>query len=114
VATGRNQLDFKFVGVSDVIFHVEGDLIIEDVFSWGYTGSEKALDKGIVGSYHLVVLPVVHGLEQDGVAIDLDHHHDILVAPAGTCGELPGLVGKDGFTDIVDGGVDVLNFLTAQ
>jgi hypothetical protein len=114
VATRRNQLDFKLVGVSDVILHVEGDFIVEDVFSWGYTGAEKALDEGIVGSYHLVVLPAVHGLEQDGIAIDFDHHHDILVAPVRSGGELSGLVGKDGFTDIVDGGVDVLNFLTSQ
>ena len=114
VATRGDKLDFKLVGVLDVIFHVEGDLIVEDVFARGYTSTEKTHDKRVVGADHLVVLPAVHGLEQDGVAIHLDHHHDILVAPAGTCGELPGLVGKDGFTDIVDGGVDVLNFLSSQ
>jgi hypothetical protein len=109
VATRGDKLDFKLVGVLDV-----GDLIVEDVFARGYTSTEKSLDKRVVGADHLVVLPAVHGLEQDGVAIHLDHHHDILVAPAGPCGELTGLVGEDGFSDIVDGGVDVLDLLPSQ
>jgi hypothetical protein len=63
VATRGDKLDFKLVGILDVIFHVEGDFIIEDVFAGGYTGTDKALDKRVVGAYHLVVLPAVHGLE---------------------------------------------------
>ena len=57
------------------------------------------------------VVASVDGLNEDGVAIDIDHYHDVFVASPGALGELPCLIREDGVPYIVDFGIHIMNFL---
>ena len=43
----------------------------------------------------------LHGFDEDGVAVDFYHHHDVSVASLRTCRELASLVGEHGFVYLV-------------
>ena len=52
--------------------------------------------------------------DENGIAVDFDHNHKILVAPLGFLEELSCLIRKNGFTDIVDLREEVSLFLSMQ
>ena len=64
--------------------------------------------------YHFLVLAALHGLNDDGVAVDFHHNHDVLVASLRMCRELTCLIGEHGFTYPVCLGVDILHFLLME
>ncbi len=41
--------------------------------------SSKMEEEGVVGLYHLCIFSTLHGLDQNGTAVDLDHDHDVLL-----------------------------------
>jgi hypothetical protein len=60
------------------------------------------------------VLVVLHGLDEDGVAINFHQHHDVLVAMKRLGGKLACLVGEHGFVYHVRLGVHVAHFLAME
>ncbi len=68
----------------------------------------------IVRAYHFPILAALHGLNEDGVAVDFHHNHDVLVTLLRTRRELTCLIGEHGFAYSVCFGVDVSNFLTVE
>ena len=57
---------------------------------------------------------IFNGLDQDSAAVDFNHHHNVLIARLGTCGELSSLVGENCFTNIIYVDIDILFFLTMK
>jgi len=68
----------------------------------------------VICLYHLGVLEVLHGLNEDGVAINFNHNHDVLVASKRLGGELAGLVREHGFAYHVRLGVHVAHLLAME
>jgi hypothetical protein len=68
----------------------------------------------IVCLFHLGILAVLHGLDEDGIAVDFHHNHDVLVAMKRSDGELACLVGEHGFAYHVHLGVHVAHFLAVE
>jgi hypothetical protein len=68
----------------------------------------------VVCPYHLGVLAVLCGLDEDGIALDFHHNHDELVAPKRSGGELSGLVGECGFAYHVHLGVHAVHYLAVE
>ncbi len=68
----------------------------------------------IVCAYHFFILAALHGLNEDDVAVDFHHNHDVLVASLRTRRESTCLIGEHGFAYSVCFGVDVLNVLTME
>jgi hypothetical protein len=60
----------------------------------------STLQSGFQGIY---ILAVLHGLNEDSVAVDFHHNHDALVATKRFGGELACLVREHGFAYHVDG-----------
>ena len=114
MATRWNKFNSEVVLAADVFFHVRRDFVVEDVFFGLYTGTEEAMSESIVSTNHFVVLATFHGLEEDGIAVNLDHDHDVFVAPLALCGETSGLVGEGSFMNIVDGSVEVTHLLALE
>jgi hypothetical protein len=68
----------------------------------------------VVCLYHLGVLEVFYGLDEDGVAINFNNNHDVLVASKRLGGELAGLVREHDFAYHVRLGVHVAHILTME
>jgi hypothetical protein len=68
----------------------------------------------VVCPYHLGVLVVLHGLDEDGIAVDFHHNHDALVATKRLDGELVCLVGEHGFAYHVCLGVRIQHLLAME
>ena len=81
MATGWNKFYHEVVLGVDVFFHVGRDFVVEDMFLGLHTGMEEAMSEGIIDMNHFVVLATFHGLKEDGIAVNLDHDHDVIVAP---------------------------------
>jgi hypothetical protein len=43
-------------------------------------GTEEAMSEGVIGTNHFPVLVTFHGLEEDGIVVNLGHDHDVFVA----------------------------------
>ncbi len=56
----------------------------------------------------------LHGFDEDGVAVDFYHHHDVSVASLRTCRELASLVGEHGFVYLVCFSVYIVYFLAME
>ena len=80
MATGRNEFNREVVLGADVLFHVGRDFVVEDVFFGLDPSTEEAMSEGVIGTNHFPVLATFHGLEEDGIAVNLDHHQDVFVA----------------------------------
>jgi hypothetical protein len=68
----------------------------------------------VVRAYQFLILAALHGLNEDGVAVDFHHNHDVLVASLRMRRESTCLIGEYGFAYPVCFGVDVSNFLTME
>ena len=66
-----------------------------------------------VCSCKFCICAVLDGLYHDGIAINLHHENDILVASFGSGGELPGLFRKHCVAVVIYFSVDVPHFLTS-
>ena len=55
----------------------------------------EAVHDGSVSPRHLARRAVLHRFGEDGVAVDLEQHHDVLVTTVGLDGETTCLVGVD-------------------
>ena len=113
MATGQNEFDSEVVLGAYVFFRVGRDFVVEDVFLGLHTGMEEAISDGVIGANHFAVLATFHGLKEDGIAVYLDHDHDVFVAPLRLCRETPSLVRKSCFANIVDSSVEVAYLLSA-
>ncbi len=91
--------------VTDVILHVFKYLIVKDMLFGDNAGQFESKQECVVCPYHLSVLAVLHGLDENGVAINFHHNYDVLVASKRLDGELPGLVNEHGFAYHVHLGV---------
>jgi len=67
-----------------------------------------------VRAYHLIILVTLHGLNEDGVAVDFHHNHDVLVATLRTRRESTCLIGEHGFAYTLCFCVDVSHFLSME
>ncbi len=97
-----------------MILHVFRYFIVKDKFLRDNAGPFQSEQKHVVRLYHLGVLAVLHGLKEDGVAINFHHNHDVLVASKRLDGELAGLVGEHGFAYHIRLGVHVAHFLAVE
>ena len=80
MASWRDELEFEFVFVFDVVFHVVGNFVVEDVFFGLDACALKSFDEDVIGSYHFAVLPAFHWFDEDCVAVDFHQHHDVFVS----------------------------------
>ncbi len=78
------------------------------------TGPFESRQECILCWYHLGILAVFHGLDEDGVAVNFHHNHDVLVVTQRLGGELVCLVGEHGFMYHVLLGVHVAHLLTME
>jgi hypothetical protein len=87
VVSWWHQFHVKFAHITDVILHV-----------FDTSSSRTSFLGCVVCLYHLGILAVLHGLNQDGTnAINFHHNQDILVALKRLGGELACFVGENGF-----------------
>ncbi len=79
----------------DGVLEVLGAFVVYDV-EFGDNASDPELVKqGLIGPNHFAGGPVLHWLNEDGVAVDLSQDHDVLVPTAQFLWEAPRLVGED-------------------
>ena len=80
MATRQNEFNREVVLGADVLFHVGRDFIVEDVFLGLDLCTEETMSESVIGANHFPVLATFHGLKEDGIAVNLDHDHDVFVA----------------------------------
>ena len=97
-----------------MILHVFRYLIVEDMFLGDNADPFQLEQECVLCPYHLGILAVLYGLDEDGVAANFHHNHDVLVALKRLGGELAGLVGEHGFAYHVHLGVHVAHFLAVE
>ncbi len=114
MATWWHQSHIQFARVTNVILHVFGYLIVEDMFLGDNTSLFESEQECVVCPYHLGVLAVLYGLNVDGVAVDFHHNHDVLVATTRSDGELACLVGEHSFAYQVHLGVHLMHLLAVE
>ncbi len=114
MASRWHQFHVKLVFVVDVVFHVLGYFVVKEVFLWINAHPFHSLKECIIHSYHLRILATFHGFDEDGIAVDFHHHHDIFVALLQLHRELARLVGEHGFAYLVRFGVDISYFLAME
>ncbi len=64
----------------DVVFHVLGYFVVEDMFLWNNPCPFQLLEECVICLYHLRILATFHGFNEDGLAVNFHHQHDIFVA----------------------------------
>jgi hypothetical protein len=114
MASWWHQFHVKLVCVADVVFHVLRYFVVKDVFLWNNAHPFQLLEECVIRSYHLCILATFHGFNEDGVAVNFHHHHDIFVALLQSRRELARLVGEHGFAYLVCFGVDIAYFLAME
>ena len=112
VAVRGNEL--KVASLADEGLHGCGTFIVENVLLGGDAGGLDSCEKGEVRALHFFLRATGHGLDEDGVAVDFDHEHDVFVSGLRRDGEAAGLVGEDGVFGFVHFDVDVPNLRTAE
>ncbi len=68
----------------------------------------------VVCPYHLGILAVLHGFNEDGIAVDFHRNHDVFVATKRLDGELACLVGEHGFAYHVHSSVHIAYLLAIE
>ncbi len=97
-----------------MILNVFRYLIVEDMFLATNAGPFESEQEGVVCLYHLGVLAVLHGLDKDGIAVNLHHNHDVFVATKTSDRELACLVEEHGFAYHVRLGVHIVHLLAVE
>jgi hypothetical protein len=97
VTTWWHQFHIQFARDTNVILHVFRYLIVEDMFLGDNVGPFELEQECVVCPYHLSILVVLHGLNEDGVAVGFHHNHDVFVATKRLDGELACIVKEHGF-----------------
>ncbi len=98
----------------NVILHVFRYLIVKDMFLRDNASLFELEQECIVGPYHLGILVVLHGLNEDGVAVNVYHNLDVLVATKILDGDLACLVSEHGFVYHVRLGVHIAYLLAVE
>jgi hypothetical protein len=114
VATWWHLLHIQFAHVTNVILYVFRYLIVKDMFLGDNAGPFELEQKCVVCPYRLSIPAVLHGFNEDGVAVDFHHNHDVFVAMTRWDGELACLVGDHGFAYHVCLGVHITNLLAVE
>ena len=114
MATRRYQVHFHLVLVADDIFHRFGHFVIEDVLLRHDTGKFETQHERSICPCELCIFTTAQRLDKNGIAIDLNHNHEILVAFLGPCRKLTSLVGKNGFTHIIHSRENIALLLATQ
>ncbi len=114
VAMWWHQFHIQFAHVKNVIRHIFGYFIVEDMFLRDNIGTFELEQECIVCPCHLGVLAVLHGLDKGGIAVNFHHNHDVLVATKRSGGELACLVGEHGFVYHVHLGVHIAHLLAME
>jgi hypothetical protein len=70
VATWWHLFHIQFTPVTNVILHIFGYLIVEDMFLGDNAGPFELEQEFVVCLYHLGNLAVLHGLDRDGITVD--------------------------------------------
>jgi hypothetical protein len=89
-----NKLERRFVQVDDVL-EILRAYIVQDVEFGDNAGSPESVNQGLVCPNHFAGGPVLHRLDEDGIAVDLGQDHDVLVPAARFLWKAPWLVGED-------------------
>ena len=76
------EFHFHFIFVSDDCLRGLGYFVTEDIFLRDNSGSFQVEHQCVLGLCEFGVIVAVGGLNEDGIAIDLDHDHDIFVSPS--------------------------------
>ncbi len=98
----------------NVILHVFRHLIVKEMFLGDNAGLFESEQECVVCLYHFVIFAVLHRFNEDGVAVNFHHDHDVFVAMKRSDGELACLVGKRGFLCHVRLGVHIVYFLAVE
>jgi hypothetical protein len=114
VATWWHQFHIQFARVTNVILHVFRYLIVKDMFLGDNTGPFESEQECVVCPYHLGILAALHGFNEDGIAVNFYHNHDVFVATKRLDGELACLVGEHGFAYHVHLGVHIAYLLAME
>ena len=75
MAAGWYQFQLHVVLVTNEVLHGLGNFIIQDMFLGRDVGSFEATEEGLIGACHFLILAILHWLDQDAAAVDLDHDH---------------------------------------
>lgn len=78
VASGRDN--GEMVGVLNVMFHVGRNFIIQDMLFGCYAGLLEAPNERVISADGFMVLSAFERFQEDGVAVNFNHHHHIFVA----------------------------------
>ena len=113
VSARWNELHLHFVLILYDCFRGFEHFIIEDVFFWYDTCLLEAEHQHMICLVGFSVVASVDGLNEDGVAIDIDHYHDVFVTSSGSLGDPPCLIRKDDVLCIVDLGMYLAHFPAA-
>ena len=87
---------------------------MEDVFPGHYARLTQVCHYILVGYCEFFIFSTLEGLKEDAVAVDVDHHHDVLDPLLRPHRELDGLIGEDGLPNVVDLDVYAMLFLALQ
>jgi hypothetical protein len=63
----------------DGVIEVLGAFVVQDVEFGDKGSSPELVNQGLVGPNHFAGGPVCHWLDEDGVVVDLNQDHDVLV-----------------------------------
>jgi hypothetical protein len=107
VATWWHQFYIQFARVTNVILHVFRYLIVKDMFLGDNASPFESKQECTVFPYHLGILGVLHGFNEDGISVNFRHNHDVFVDTMRLDGELACLVEEHGFAYHVHLGVHI-------
>ena len=113
VVMGRDKL-VGHVVTFDGGFELLRAFVVQDVFARLDASTVEMAHEGSVGTSELGIFLVLDGFNECGAAVDFNHHHNVLIARLGTCGELSSLVGENCFTNIIYVDIDILFFSTTE
>ncbi len=96
------------------MLNLQVSCMCKDVLLWHDASPLQSQQECVVRLYHFLILVALHGLHEDGVAVNFYHNHDVFVATLRRRQEMTSLVGEHGFAYPVCFSVDVLNLLSME
>ncbi len=77
----------------DGCLHFSWPFVIQNMELGEDANGVELVNQDLVGPYHFIGSPVLHGFNKNCIAVNFSENHDVLVAAAGFLGESPRLVG---------------------
>jgi hypothetical protein len=73
-----NKLEHHLVQV-DSVLEVLRAFVVQDVEFGDNAGGPESVDQGLVCPNHFACSPVLHGLNEDSITVNLSQDHDVLI-----------------------------------